>query len=117
MILIYLLRDNSVDSTHYVMLFFGNAGSIHAPTNEYLESPTINVSEYDSMIVEMDHWLRAYLPYTGDAVIEAWNGTAWSTVYFHAGLLGNIGANYKPEHVKGFSDWLYKCQILNFDLD
>ena len=92
-------RDNSVDSTHY-MLFFGNAGSIHAPTNEYLESPIINVSEYDSITVEMDHWLRAYLPYTGDAVIEAWNGTAWSTVYFHAGLLGNIGANYKPEHVK-----------------
>jgi hypothetical protein len=59
----------------------------------------------------MDHWLRAYLPYTGDAVIEAWNGTAWSTVYFHAGLLGNIGANYKPEHVKGFSDRIYKYRF------
>lgn len=95
---ILFTRDNSLDSTHYI-LFWGNVGSIHAPVNEYLETSTVDVSGYDSITIEMDHWLKAYLPYTGDAVIEAWNGTAWITVYLHPGLQGNIGGNYKPEHV------------------
>jgi hypothetical protein len=107
-------RSNSLDSTHYVM-FWGNVGSIHPPSNEYMETNTINLSDFDSIIIEMDHWLKAYLPYTGDVVLEAWNGTTWSTVYFHAGLQGNLGANFKPEHLNisltGFTNVDFKLRI------
>ena len=47
--------------------------------------------------------------------MEAWNGTTWSTVYFHAGLQGNLGANFKPEHLNvsltGFTNVDFKLRI------
>jgi PKD repeat protein len=90
--------NNSLDSTDYI-LYWGDAGSINAPMSVYLESPEINLSHYDSLTVEMDHWLKSLMPYTGDVVVEVWNGAAWTTVYMHPSLQGNIGLNFKPEHV------------------
>lgn len=106
--------NNSLDSTHY-MVFWGDAGANHAPIDEYIITPSINVSDYDSITVELDHWLQSYLPYTGDVVVEVWNGTAWINKYLNPTLKGNIGGNYRPEHVNvsavGYTNTDFKVRI------
>lgn len=109
----------SIDSTHYMTVPTFYFGTPDAST--YLTTPSMNVSEYDSITIEFDHFLRSYLPFTGDIVVEVWNGISWENKYLHTRLQGSIGNTCLPEHINisavGYtnSDFKVRFGVVNED--
>ena len=110
----YLLtRDNTLDSTHYMVYWQG--GGTHSSRNALLETPIININEFDSICIELDQLYKVYLPYSGNIVVDAWNGSAWINLYTYNAFQGNIGKMYNPNHLKvaatGFSNNDFKIRF------
>ncbi|MBK9328930.1 MAG: hypothetical protein IPM95_06350 [Sphingobacteriales bacterium] len=87
----------SVDSTNYMMVPTTYSGANNETT--YLITPSLNLTAYDSVVIDFDHVLSPYMPYNGDIVVDLWNGNSWINKYTHTTLQGKIGEVNMPEHL------------------
>ena len=87
----------TLDSTHYMLVanFFNWNTQLDST---YLYTPEFDVQDYDSLVLELDHWYETYIPDAGDLVIEAWDGSTWVNLMRHTNLEGSFGGNYTPVH-------------------
>lgn len=109
-----VVKKLSLDSTNYIFLY-GDVGSTHPPSSEFVETPAINISDFDSLTVELDHWQKLFLPDCGDISIDFWNGTTWVNKYYHGKYSGEIGGDLRPEHLvlntTGFTNTDFKVRF------
>ncbi|MEZ4917187.1 MAG: T9SS type A sorting domain-containing protein [Chitinophagales bacterium] len=106
--------NNSLDSTNYMCISnYYSWNQVLCST--YLITPEINVSQFDSLHLEFDHWLRNVPLTAGDLIVEAWNGNTWINYLRHTKSDGNIGSNFHPKHaifsLMGFNNSDFKIRI------
>lgn len=93
-------HNTSLDSTYYLCFA---PFSINSSTGQFeqLVTPAYDVSNYDSITLELDQHFQTYLPPKNNAtfVFEAWNGTSWINIYTRNGQQGSIGNWYNAEHL------------------
>lgn len=94
----WLHGTKSLDSTNYMIIAsqYGYTGQVKS---DYLITPVINASNYDSLVLEFDQVYENLLGQSIEkCVVEVWDGNAWQRVMQHTETDGNIGEWYYPDH-------------------
>ena len=90
-------NDLTLDSTHYMLVANIQEGN-YQYDSAYLITPDLDVQEFDSLVLELDHLYKTLNLYSGDVVIEVWNGHVWVNLFRHTNLEGSFGSHLRPQH-------------------
>lgn len=86
----------SLDSSDFVIMWALEAYK-GVPLQEYLITPSLDASGYDSVILSFDNVFERYPDIGFEKIgVQVWNGSQWVSVWSHIEYNGDLGKFYQP---------------------